>query len=314
MAEPDTLIFGEPGTGREAVARELHRSSPRSAGPFVAVDCGALPGELLDSELFGHEQGAFPGAITAHEGRIALAQGGTLFLDRVADMNAAVQTRLLRLLQERLYARVGSSVARPASVHVVAATDSDLGDAVGHGRFREDLCRRLQAAQIRIPPLRERLDQLPARVEGLARAAAAPGTPPACFAPDALAALARHPWPGNDRELAALVTRLAHGHSGCVVHASDLPERFGGGTGPALGADAAAPAPQTEVLREGFDLKAYMERIELGLIRQALQRTGGVVAHAAHALGLRRTTLVEKLRKYGLDRAAVASNATAEGR
>jgi sigma-54 specific flagellar transcriptional regulator A len=314
LADPDTLIFGEPGTGRETVARELHRSSARRAGPFVAADCGALPGELLESELFGHEKGAFPGAITAHEGRIALAEGGTLFLDRVAEMNLTAQARLLRLLQDRVYERVGSTVARAADVRILAATDRDLGDAADRGTFREELCRRLQAAQIRIPPLRERLAQLPARVEELARAAAAPGATPARFAPDALAALSRHPWPGNDRELAALVTRLAPVHAGGVVRAADLPDRFGGATEPAPSALAATAAPPAEVLREGFDLKAYMERIEVDLIRQALQRTGGVVAHAANTLGLRRTTLVEKLRKYGLDRAGVAGAANAEGR
>jgi sigma-54 specific flagellar transcriptional regulator A len=313
VVEPDTLIVGEPGTGREAVARELHLGSSRRAAPFVAADCGALPGELLESELFGHERGAFPGAITAHEGRISLAEGGTLFVDRVADMNLPAQARLSRLLHDRLYERVGSTVARSANVRIIAATDRDLDDAAARGAFREDLCRRLQSAQIRIPPLRERLDQLPARVEDLARAAALPGAAPVRFAPDALAALAGHSWPGNDRELAALVSRLASIHAGGVVRAADLPDRFGKVADRVIPVVPAA-APAAEVLREGFDLKAHMERIEVDLIRQALQRSGGVVAHAAHTLGLRRTTLVEKLRKYGLDRAGTASGAAAENR
>lgn len=250
MVEPDTLILGEPGTGRGAMALELHQRSPRRARPFVAADCGVLPDELLESELFGNEEGAFPGAITAREGRVALAEGGTLFLDRIGEMNLPAQARLLRLLQDRCYERAGSDAARTADVRVLAATDRDLAEAVARGAFREDLWRRLQAAQIRIPPLRERLDRLPA-------------------------------------------------------HAVDLPDRFGGSPDLAPAVVAAA-----EVLSEGFDLKAHMERIEVELIRLALQRTGGVVAHAARRLGLRRTTLVEKLRKYGLDRSGLGGAAT----
>jgi sigma-54 dependent transcriptional regulator, flagellar regulatory protein len=331
VAAVDTtvLVLGESGTGKEVVARALHERSPRRGKPFVAINCGAIPGELLESELFGHEKGAFTGAITARKGRFEMSEGGTLFLDEIGDMSLPMQVKLLRVLQERSYERVGSNATLSCNVRIIAATHRNLEDSIARGTFREDLYYRLNVFPIETPALRDRLVDLPDLIAELARTLAPKGGQPLRLAPDALAALARYPWPGNVRELSNLVERLAVLHPNGVVRAADLPQRYAGGTAAAartaeasaaLAESLPAPAPvilapaplaavdQGEVVAlpaEGLDLKAHIERIEVQLIQQALKRADGVVAHAANTLGLRRTTLVEKLRKYGLDRSGL---------
>ena len=203
VAQFDTtvLITGESGTGKEGVARELHAQSRRRRGPFVPVNCGAIPAELLESELFGHEKGAFTGAITTRKGRFELAQGGTLFLDEIAEMSPVMQVKLLRVLQERVIERVGSCDARPCDVRIVAATNRDLHAEVGTGRFRTDLYYRLNVFPIELPPLRCRSDDLPLLIEDLNLRLASRGFVPVVFSDAAAAALEAHPWEGNVREL-----------------------------------------------------------------------------------------------------------------
>ena len=313
VVDTTVLILGESGTGKEVVARALHERSPRRGKPFVAINCGAIPGELLESELFGHEKGAFTGAITARKGRFEMADGGTLFLDEIGDMSLPMQVKLLRVLQERSYERVGSNRTLQCNVRIVAATHRNLDENIARGTFREDLYYRLNVFPLEMPALRGRIEDLPDLVNELARTLAPAGAPPVRFAPDALAALSRYSWPGNVRELANLIERLAVLHPGGTVRVTGLPQRYAGATpGAVTEAPAAVPpvaaaepvaAGETALPGDGLDLKAHIARIEIDLIRQALRRADGVVAHAAHTLGLRRTTLVEKLRKYGLDRA-----------
>ena len=320
------LVLGESGTGKEVVARAIHDQSPRRDGPFVAINCGAIPPDLLESELFGHEKGAFTGALSARKGRFEMAEGGTLLLDEIGDMSLPMQVKLLRVLQERSFERVGGNQTIKCNVRVVAATHRHLEDRIAEGSFREDLFYRLNVFPIDMPPLRERRDDLPALVETIAGQLARTGRGEVRFARDALAALAGYAWPGNVRELTNLVERLAVLNPGGLVRLDDLPARYRAhvpaGTTPAplpevatvqASDDAAVPAapvpagpvPAADpaaLPEDGLDLREHIARIELQLIREALERSQGVVAHAAQLLGLRRTTLVEKLRKYGIER------------
>ena len=320
------LVLGESGTGKEVAARAIHQQSARRDGPFVAINCGAIPPDLLESELFGHEKGAFTGALTARKGRFEMAEGGTLLLDEIGDMSMPMQVKLLRVLQERSFERVGGNQTIKCNVRVIAATHRHLEDRIAEGSFREDLFYRLNVFPIDMPPLRERRDDLPALVETIAGQLARTGRGEVRFARDALAALAGYAWPGNVRELTNLVERLAVLNPGGLVRLDDLPARYRAhvpaGTTPAplpevatvqASDDAAVPAapvpagtvpaadPAT-LPEDGLDLREHIARIELQLIREALERSQGVVAHAAQLLGLRRTTLVEKLRKYGIER------------
>ena len=310
------LVLGESGSGKEVVARAIYDSSARRGKPFVAMNCGAIPGELLESELFGHEKGAFTGAITARKGRFEMADGGTLFLDEIGDMSMPMQVKLLRVLQERCFERVGGNQTIRCNVRVIAATHRNLEDNIQKGSFREDLFYRLNVFPLEMPPLRERLADLPELVEELTRQLDKNGRGRVRFTPEAMVALSRYRWPGNVRELANLIERLAVLHPSGQVRLADLPARYrvedDGTPLPAAVASAidavpspvaAAAAPRLDELPpEGLDLKEHMARIETALIKAALERAGGVVAHAAQLLGLRRTTLVEKLRKYGLGR------------
>jgi sigma-54 specific flagellar transcriptional regulator A len=322
------LVLGESGTGKEVAARAVHNQSARRDGPFVAINCGAIPPDLLESELFGHEKGAFTGALTARKGRFEMAEGGTLLLDEIGDMSMPMQVKLLRVLQERSFERVGGNQTIRCNVRVIAATHRNLEDRIADGQFREDLFYRLNVFPIEMPPLRERREDLPALVETIASQLARTGRGEIRFADNALAALSGYAWPGNVRELTNLVERLAVLNPGGLVRLEDLPARYRAhvpaGTEPVLAqaatapqvaapvadpppaaaaAAAAAAASTTSLLPEaGLDLREHMAQIELQLIREALERTQGVVAHAAQLLGLRRTTLVEKLRKYGIDK------------
>ncbi len=314
------LITGESGTGKEVVARTLHEHSPRASGPFVPVNCGAIPSELLESELFGHEKGAFTGAISSRAGRFELAQGGTLFLDEIGDMPLQMQVKLLRVLQERQFERVGGNRTLEADVRIVAATHKDLEQMIANGEFREDLYYRLNVFPIEMPALRERIEDLPLLINALIEKLNAQGMGRFRFHPAALESLQHHRWPGNVRELANLLERLAIIYPDGVVGVSELPPKFRHIPEPhperylaeraqkpaAADGMAAQGLPIWECTptlpAEGIELKAVLERLELSLIEQALAQCDNVVARAAELLGVRRTTLVEKMRKYGISR------------
>ena len=288
------LINGESGSGKELVARRIHELSPRRGGPFVPLNCGAVPRDLLESELFGHEKGAFTGAITRRIGRFELADGGTLFLDEIGDMSLDMQVKLLRLVQERTFERVGGVEPRRADVRILAATHRDLEARVGEGEFREDLYFRLNVFPIRVPPLRERLADLAALIDDLTRQGQAAGRTAPRFSDDALETLRAYHWPGNVRELANLVERISILYPGGFVGPRELPAPFGTGTAHP-GCELAESMPE-----EGLDLRAHLGTIERDLIRRAMDQADGTVAQAARLLKLRRTTLVEKLRRYEL--------------
>jgi sigma-54 specific flagellar transcriptional regulator A len=305
------LVLGESGTGKEVVARCLHANSRRRAGPFVPLNCGAIPGELLESELFGHEKGAFTGAVTSRAGRFELARGGTLFLDEIGDMPLAMQVKLLRVLQERSFERVGGSQTLDADVRIVCATHKNLEEMIARGSFREDLYYRINVFPIEMPPLRERIEDLPVLVNELTARLARESRGNVRFSSSALESLRRHPWAGNVRELANLVERMAIMHPDAVVGARDLPAKFRHleeheeDTVELPVAREAAAMPDAEsrpglLPINGLDLKEYIQDLEKSLIEQALEDCSGVVARAADRLRLRRTTLVEKMRKYEL--------------
>jgi len=352
--DSNVLILGESGTGKEVVARAVHETSPRRRRAFVPINCGAIPSELLESELFGHEKGAFTGALSARKGRFEVAEGGTVFLDEIGDMNPTMQVKLLRVLQERVFERVGSCVSQRCDVRIIAATHRNLEQAIANGTFREDLYYRLNVVPIEMPALRDRPEDLPELIEALAERVAEAGRPRAQFGAAALAALKQYRWPGNVRELANLIERMAVQCGRCTVAIADLPARYrpaewepahdtptpemliasvpaaalldpalsawitGRGAAAQVEATRADPVHESdepaadepaamdpmladELLTQiphGFDLRNHLDSLEQRLIERAMQSAGGTVAQAARLLGLRRTTLVEKLRKY----------------
>lgn len=316
--EASVLILGESGTGKEVVARNLHYHSKRRQGPFVPVNCGAIPAELLESELFGHEKGAFTGAITARAGRFELAEGGTLFLDEIGDMPLPMQVKLLRVLQERTFERVGSNRTQNADVRIIAATHKDLEKMIEEGTFREDLFYRLNVFPIEMAPLRERVEDIPLLMNELISRMEHEKRGSIRFNSAAIMSLCRHDWPGNVRELANLVERMAIMHPYGVIGVMELPKKFRHVDDDdeqyatslhdemeeraAISAPMVVPEAQAMLPIEGLDLKEYLGNLEQGLIHQALEDAGGVVARAAERLRIRRTTLVEKMRKYGMNR------------
>jgi sigma-54 specific flagellar transcriptional regulator A len=314
-SDANVLILGESGTGKEVVARNLHYHSSRRGKPFVPVNCGAIPGDLLESELFGHEKGAFTGAVSAREGRFEMAEGGTLFLDEIGDMSLSMQVKILRVLQERTFERVGSNKCLSANVRIIAATHRDLETAIKAGEFREDLYYRLNVFPIEMPPLKERVEDVPLLVNELVRRIEYEKRGSVRLSPGAIYALCQYNWPGNVRELANLIERLAILHPYGVVEAGDLPEKFviDANIDPEILGEALVGAPVTSddldprLPRNGLNLKQHLSSLEVNYIKQALDESGGVVAHAAKRLGMRRTTLVEKLRKYGLQKNNPAS-------
>ena len=298
------LVTGESGTGKEVVARALHEGSARANGPFVPVNCGAIPDELLESELFGHEKGAFTGAISNKAGRFELANGGTLFLDEIGDLPFAMQVKLLRAIEERAFERVGGIKSIVSDVRIIAATNNDLEEKIEQGLFREDLFYRLNVFPIELAPLRERVEDLPLLVNLLLQRIAEEQHLTVRFSVDALEALAEYPWPGNVRELANLLQRLALQHPNGLVTSSDLPKKY-----TTLNTVQSIQLEETEAGESdvllpvnGIDLKDYLTRLERSLIEQALEDSNSVVARAADKLHIRRTTLVEKMRKHGLGR------------
>jgi len=311
--DANVLILGDSGTGKEVVARNLHYYSSRRDRPFVPVNCGAIPPDLLESELFGHEKGAFTGAISTRQGRFELAEGGTLFLDEIGDMPLPMQVKLLRVLQERIYERVGSSRSFKADVRIVAATHRDLEEAIKEGRFREDLYYRLNVFPIEMPALRDRSEDIGLLIKELVTRMEHEQRGSVRLTPAAVTVLTQFPWPGNVRELANLMERLIIMYPYGVVDVRDLPEKFrdhladdsdysGEPSGEfAMPVDAEL-GEAVRLPREGLDLKEHLNQLEYSLIKQALEEADGIVAHAAKRLAMRRTTLVEKMRKFGLQR------------
>ncbi len=312
VAESDAtvLILGESGTGKEVVARNLHYHSARRDKPFVPINCGAIPGELLESELFGHEKGAFTGAVSARRGRFEMAEGGTLFLDEIGDMPMAMQVKLLRVLQEKTYERLGGNKEITANVRIVAATHQNLEELIKEGKFREDLYYRLNVFPIEMPPLRDRMEDVPLLVNELIARMEHEKRGSVRFTPACMIALCQYRWPGNVRELSNLLERMVIMYPYGVVDVGDLPAKFkpSGATDdvPVMNFDQNlalnADLQSSRLPRDGLDLKEHISTVECSLIKQALDEADGVVAHAAKRLKMRRTTLVEKLRKYGLQR------------
>jgi sigma-54 specific flagellar transcriptional regulator A len=317
--DANVLILGDSGTGKEVVARNLHYYSSRRDRPFVPVNCGAIPPDLLESELFGHEKGAFTGAISARQGRFELAEGGTLFLDEIGDMPLPMQVKLLRVLQERFFERVGSNRSLKADVRIVAATHRDLEEEIRAGRFREDLYYRLNVFPIEMPALRERSEDIALLIKELITRMEHEHRGSVRITPAAVTALTHYPWPGNVRELSNLVERLIIMHPYGVVDVRDLPEKFRGhlskeaevfnseASGEFIQPGAGDLDSAVRLPRDGMDLKEHLNQLEYSLIKQALEEADGVVAHAAKRLSMRRTTLVEKMRKFGLQRQEHAS-------
>ncbi len=297
VARTDTtvLITGESGTGKELIANAIHYNSERRDKPLVPINCGAIPEELLESELFGHEKGAFTGALRDRKGRFELAHQGTVFLDEIGDMSPKLQVKLLRFLQERKFERVGGSRTIEVDVRIIAATNKDLESAVKNGAFREDLYFRLNVIPIHVPPLRQREGDVPILVQHFLRLhCQKKGLPLKKMAKEALECMESYDWPGNVRELENLIERLVILTENDVIHLQDLPERL-------RKVAPKSPTPSIEIGEEGIDLKQVLEDLENKLILDALRKAGGVKNQAAKLLGLNRTTLIEKLKKKQLD-------------
>ncbi len=331
--EANVLILGESGTGKEVVARNIHYHSSYSSGPFVPINCGAIPPELLESELFGHEKGAFTGALTSRKGRFELADGGTLFLDEIGDMPMPMQVKLLRVLQERCFERVGGNNTIKVNVRIVAATHRNLESMIEGDTFREDLFYRLNVFPIEMPALKERKRDIPLLLQELMARLEAEGGQPICFTSRAINSLMEHDWPGNVRELANLIERMVILYPNSLIDVNHLPTKYRYSDIPEFQPEgnpfvsveeqerdvfqdifsgdfsfdefdeleSNANAPQ-ELPPEGVNLKELLADLEINMISQALEAQGGVVARAADMLGMRRTTLVEKMRKYNLQR------------
>ena len=354
--DASVLILGESGTGKEVVARNIHALSRRCKAGFVPVNCGAIPAELLESELFGHEKGAFTGAISARQGRFELAEKGTLFLDEIGDMSLPMQVKLLRVLQERTFERVGSNKSMQADVRILAATHRNLESNIKDGTFREDLFYRLNVFPIELPSLRERLEDVPILLQDQIDKLEAENRGTVRLTADATEMLSTYQWPGNVRELSNLVERLSILYPDSIVDTKHLPVRYQnaamatqqqtGKTKPpfdparmfadidddeeesisdlpgklpanlpekisaGMAGVTITPADSNTVVdteitleigADGLDLKEHLANLEIELIKKALDKTAGVVAHAATLLKMRRTTLVEKLKKYGIN-------------
>jgi len=287
------LISGETGTGKELAAKAIHHNSARRSQRFVAINCSAIPETLLEAELFGHVRGAFTGAVATRQGRLEQAHKGTLFLDEVGTMSPALQAKLLRVLQEREFERVGDSHSIKIDVRVIAATHSDLAKMVADGTFREDLYYRLNVIPVTLPPLRERRDDIPILVQHfLQKLSAELGRGPATMSQDAMRRMMAYHWPGNVRQLENVVERaLAFSQGRPQVDLQDL--------APELRSEPAATGTATGVWfpDDGLDFEGYISGIELSLIKQSLERTHGNKRQAAKLLKLNRTTLIEKLKR-----------------
>jgi two-component system response regulator AtoC len=285
------LITGETGTGKEVVARAIHHNGPRRLHRFVALNCSAIPETLLEAELFGHVRGAFTGAIGNRQGRLEQAHKGTVFLDEVGTMSAALQMKLLRVLQEREFERVGDSHTTKVDVRVIAATNSDLARMVSEGQFREDLFYRLNVIPVQLPPLRERKEDIPLLVQHFLETLRAGA--PLTVSQEAMRRLMAFSWPGNVRQLENAIERAVALSAGRTqIDVGDLPTEVQKAQETALSTAVTLP-------EDGLDLDAFIADIERDLIQRSLERTGGNKGQAARLLNLKRTTLVEKLKRLG---------------
>ncbi len=313
--EVNVLLTGDSGTGKEVVARELHQNSNRRDRPFVPINCGAIPADLLESELFGHEKGAFTGAINTRKGRFELADGGTLFLDEIGDMPLSMQVKLLRVLQERCFERVGGNTSMSSDVRIIAATHQNLEEMIASGEFREDLYYRLNVFPIKLPSLQERTEDIPLLLNDIVSRIEKESRGSIRFSSSAISTLCHYDWPGNIRELANLIERLAIMYPMGIIGSKELPDRFHRHadklnlknlTGTPISSSIVENATSLEDLSllpvNGLNLKEFLSNLEKQLIRQALHNCNNVVARAAEKLQIRRTTLVEKMRKYLLNR------------
>nr|WP_281381112.1 sigma-54 dependent transcriptional regulator [Desulfurispira natronophila] len=290
--DASVLILGESGTGKELVARSIHENSPRSQGPFQAVNCAALSENLVESELFGHEKGAFTGAAATKKGRFEVADGGTLFLDEVGELTAGAQSKLLRALQERLIERVGSTRSLAVDVRIIAATNRDLYDMVQQGSFREDLYFRLNVFPVELPPLRERPSEIPLLAKHFVKSSAKRFNKVVSGCSDGfLHKLCNYRFPGNVRELENLVERAIILCRGEVLEEQHLPQLQENSSGESKGSSEASSAPQSGSIREQ----------QRRLIEEALEKAGGNKSQAARALGIARRTLHYKIKEYGLE-------------
>ncbi len=306
------LIFGDPGTGKEVVARNIHAQSARSGKPFVPINCGASSADLLESELFGHETDSLTGATGPRQGRFELAEGGVLFLDEIGDMPMAVQIKMLHVLQERCYQKVGGKEAISADVRVIAATHYRLEALIDEGRFREDLYYRLNVFPIEVPPLHKRRSDVPLLIQEMITRIEHDNRGSVRLSKKATAMLQYYHWPGNVRELANLIERLAIQFPHGVVDSKDLPARYRAGQASdgTVSSDAqlaqerfvAGAVDANQLPSDGIDLKKHLTDIEISLIEQALSKSNNVVSRAAAILNIRRTTLIEKMRKYDIEK------------
>ncbi|MFW6005540.1 MAG: sigma-54 interaction domain-containing protein [Desulfonatronovibrionaceae bacterium] len=308
VAPSDTtvLVTGESGTGKELLVRALHQNSPRFDKPFVPINCGAIPKDLLESELFGHEKGAFTHAIRSRPGRFELADGGTVFLDEIGEMDLSLQVKILRFLQEKEFERVGGSKSIRVSVRVVAATNRDLEQEVEKGNFREDLFYRLNVIPMVLPPLRTRGQDILLLADFFLRKfCSKTGCPELKISPDAGKMLMNYPWPGNVRELENLMERMTILCDNQEISPEDLPDKILS----ASGVEPSRPGPAAAEFRwpvlndmddNGMNLKDFLDKIEENLLLEALDNAGGVKNQAAEILGIKRTTLIEKLKKKKL--------------
>ncbi|MCK5819509.1 MAG: sigma-54-dependent Fis family transcriptional regulator [Psychromonas sp.] len=330
----NVMILGESGTGKEVVASAIHNLSGRKKGPFVPINCGAIPSELLESELFGHEKGAFTGAFTKRKGRFELACGGTIFLDEIGDMPLPMQVKLLRILQERSFERVGGTKTIKADVRIIAATHRDLQKLIKEGSFREDLFYRLNVFPIDKPALRDRTEDIPLLLQELLFRLEKDHHVSLRFTQRSLDSLMQHTWPGNIRELSNLLERLLILYPNKIVDLNDLPIHYRHGDGHTEDTVPVKLNAEQEIIAErdalndlfsdevdllsedviettgfldglpedGIDLKNKLAEYEMEMIRQALDVQKGIVSHAAKLLSMQRTTLIEKMKKYGLNK------------
>ncbi|AVQ86871.1 sigma-54-dependent Fis family transcriptional regulator [Plesiomonas shigelloides] len=319
--DSNVMIFGESGTGKEIVARNIHQYSDRHEKPFIAINCGAIPSELLESELFGYEKGAFTGAISSRKGKFELAEGGTIFLDEIGDMPTSMQVKLLRILQEKAFERVGGNKTISLNVRVIAATHQKLENMVLTGRFRQDLYYRINVFPIEIPSLKERIDDIPLLVNYFIEKLSPVGVK-IDFTPDALSSLCKYEWPGNIRELSNLIERLTITHPNQLIDSFDLPDKYKDKENiPCKGGCSINEVEDTNkrycfygtskydkkyfkqialLPEEGVVLKSKIDDVERNFIKKSLEIESGVIARAANLLGMKRTTLVEKMRKHGI--------------
>ena len=318
------MLCGPSGSGKELVARAIHDEGARSGKAFSAINCGAIPGDLIESELFGHEKGSFTGAHARRIGHFEASEGGTLFLDEIGDMRFDMQVKLLRVLEDRTIVRVGSSEVKAVDVRVISATHQDLGAAIADGKFREDLFFRLGVVVLQVPSLANRVEDIPALIRHFQRQM--PADAKCRFDDAAMALLMQHGWPGNVRELRNFVERASVLHGGETLGLEDVamllnptaalaPRRAAPTSSPvAVQASAeefaatpcASAAPHAKTLAPGrpIDLKREIETIELEQIYVALDLADGIISEAARLLTLKRTTLIEKMRKYGVHQQA----------